>query len=170
MKLDTPRPYRLKLKGEHHPYALTEQKFEVIHQWYHDAKNVPLDLTNDQGRYIKTIRRTDVDRLYQIEKTDRVLDPVVCDYGNEHQDIDECKCHHEYNNMSGIRFFRILTDELGHQIRYNKDITEKMQEEVKEWIKRTGYDMRPTTVAGKRNISALREKALQHSNALLKTM
>lgn len=141
MKLDTPRPYRLKLKSEQHVRHLTEVKFQVVKEWVHDKHTKYLDLTDDKGDYDLTIEKYDVQALYKADTRGSGEDrQSICNYGYKHGSGEECVCYKKFKNMSGIRFFKILTEKLGYEYRYDEDITEEMQNAVKTWIEENNYD------------------------------
>ena len=147
MQLDVPKPYRLLLKGDTQPMALDENKFTQVHRWYHNAgPSEVLDLRNDAGRYVATIRKGDVARLYSAqhslrEHTTTEGQRYNCSYGESHGASAVCECAKTYGYISPEKFqeilrakgFPVITDGfMGQQI---TNLTLQMRQYVKQWLR-----------------------------------
>lgn len=136
------KPYRVVLKsGE--TIALTEHKFQKMHEWRLKAKLQDLyDIHDDTGKYSMSIVKTDISRMYRSGgNTHNTSTEYMCDYGERHDEDLRCTCHMTYNNMSGIKFYRLLR-EGGFEIRYPSDITAEMKTYIRRWITEHAYDNR----------------------------
>lgn len=149
-----PKPYRLLLKGEAQPIALTVKKWEGIHDWYHNGKATEVyDLHNDEGHYFATISKSDVVRLYSIVKKDRGLSHVqyYCGYGELHGEGEDCTCadmyagmpyHIMHKTLRKAGYELVLDGMLDNQF---KNCTQEMKDYMKKGIAETGYKYVPAS-------------------------
>lgn len=152
-ELSRPMPYRLLLKKASFPIPLTEQKFHSVHMWYTKSEgNTPLDLTTEEGKYLCTIKKADVERLYSAKNTSKDGDVSYqyhCGYGELHGEGEDCTCasmyagmpyHIMHKTLRKAGFDLVLDGMLDNQF---KNCTQAMKDYIKKGIAETGYKYVP---------------------------
>lgn len=140
------KPYRLVLKNGI-TRSLNRDLFLDLCKWRDTSKyGETLPLRDESTKeIIMSITKSDISFLGikddgSVEKKD-----YICDYGEKHDEDLRCTCHMTYNNMSGIKFYRLLR-EGGFEIRYPSDITAEMKTYIRRWITEHAYDNRVTNM------------------------
>lgn len=141
-------PWRLQLKDREEEIALTAEKAKLVREWLHSKHERYLDIHDENGNFLETIEKGAYKRLYERKYTGRTVRSWKCDYGNRHEcagigkPAEVCECSKYYNNMSALRFWKVVTDVGGFSIRYIEEITKEHQEYVSKWIVDNAYDNR----------------------------
>ena len=109
MQLETPKPYRLRIKGRD-PIPLSEAKGELLNEWWMRSRpSEKLSLHDDNGDYIETILSSQIEGIERkrTKKTEADLNGKVgipgfrCEWGEWHDmgvvQQENCGCWGKYN-------------------------------------------------------------------------
>ena len=112
------------------PLPITELKAEAIKRFLRDKGAQFIDITDDNGNYSETIKKSSIKGVEKIIQANSAGDRRwICDYGTRHRMTDSsCDCIQKFN-VHFLDFRGWLRKKYNQAFNYAADITPEMQQE-----------------------------------------